>query len=337
MSELAKAFHNEPLLTALRLSVESFLDIIRNTQNDESASGEIVRDYIVETICKTERSLFPHPVFLSECVPAEKGRVFAKLIRVWDASPEHFHVTFRPRLDQQLQVSRYYFLKPSYKRKEIAKDTEDLVLYPLKPSSCFGIPSEKRVALLAEGDDEFTIFEQLLTNLSPHWKARIEIVEAGGASEMLHVYNHLEQASVYSHIVVVGDVVGASKDLYDIRKKNSFVYTLDPDLEGVQPQALQLALSEIAASLLFTEEEITNVVARARTEKRSTVACLKEYQNQRDKVTHMVFNDTERLKRKLAPVYACRIIDLRPCQQFLVPLYIALHLGFGHQVDDTTL
>lgn len=328
ISQLSEIFDTAPKIAELRDLVRKLISLL-SAQHDNATSCDAFRTFVKEAICKTEQQVFPHPVLLCGYQMTEGGKANVTLKQLRRTSSDSFQVIFRPRHNQVLSTGSYYYLKPRYKRSERAVDHEDVVLYPMGPATCFGEPSHKKVAVLVEGSDDYVAFESILNRLNPHWVARIEIIDVGGASHFAHLSSDLLNAQAYDDLIIVGDVIGYDKKL-DQRHPRPFIFTLDPDLEGVQPEALRLALQVIAPDLLFTSEEIINTVRQAKLDKQSTVACLKNYQKYRDSAQHAIFDFEESLKRELALLIPRKMIEIGLCEQMLSPVAMALKLGFGH-------
>ena len=131
--------------------------------------------------------------------------------------------------------------------------------------------------------------------------------------------------------MVAGDVVGSDRALDDLSRISQHVYRMDPDLEGIQPEALQGAMLKLAADLSLSVAEVREVVSEARASGLATIAVLRRYQRTRDNFSHPIFTDSERLKRQLAETGADEMLIRGPAQEILAPVRAALRLAFGHE------
>jgi hypothetical protein len=330
LTHLAVIYKDEPKLSELCDSIYKLQKMLvpRMQSRGQTTDTTGLRDIIVQQILDTERNLFPHPVLLEAYEGRERGRIWCRLKRFWHALPEHFEVTFLPRRDQELVVGSYYFLKPSFKRSAREEDHEDMVLYPLHPSSCFGVPAQRSIILLVEGSNDISIFKVLLNHLNPHWAVRVQLEEAGGAAYLVRRYRDFRKE--HRNIVTVADIVGtAEKDIIEIKKTCQYLFLMSPDFEGAQPEALSLALNEIAPDLYLTCEEVAKLISHGQGEV-ATLECIKKYQRERDFNLHLIFTDMSELKRSLTIPLAHKLIDTGMTAQVLNPLAAALSLGFGH-------
>jgi hypothetical protein len=333
LADLASVFDTEPSLRQLSETLQGSRATLSGAATEspdgQPSTTEELRAFIVDVICKTERYAFPEPVYLERKSAPDKGVMQVVLRRTRRAPPRQFNFYFVPRRGQVLREGGCYFLKPSFKRSEKVTGLEELVLHPLRPVSCYGEPGDDRVALLVEGAHDITVFESVLSRLNPHWRARVQIVEAGGVERI--PLRSRDLAELFKHVIVVGDAVRAGRQLVDTRRMNpELVFELNPDLEGVHAEALRLTLAEFAPDLPLTKGEVEKVIADARAKKKATVDCLRDYQRRRDGSTHDLFYDLNRLKKRLAEPLGRKMVEVGPPEQVIVLVEAALRLGFGH-------
>jgi hypothetical protein len=328
LEELASAFYTEPALRLLCEMLQNSRALLPASGEGRPTDLEQLRSFIVDVICKTERYAFPEPVYLDSQSATAEGGAQVRLRRTRRAL-RHFNISFMPRRGQQLLEGGCYFMKPGFKRSEKETSVEELVLYPLRPASCYGEPGSEWVALLVEGAYDFTVFEKVLSRFNPHWGARIQIFNAGGVQRFSLRTRDL--ADVFKHVIVVGDAVRAERELVDTRRVNrDLVFELNPDLEGADAAALRLTMAELAPDLSFTAGEIEEVIAEARLKKEATVKCLRNYQSRRDGPPHKIFYDMNGLKKMLAEPLGRKMVEVGPSEQVVAPVAAALRLGFGH-------
>jgi hypothetical protein len=328
--EIARLFDQAPALPLLADYLGVIIELWEQAISTPTSQVYTnLRESILEAICKTEQTIFPHPIFIEEVTPSGRGRIAISFKRYWRCAERSSTVTFRPRLRQVVTIGTFYLLKPKYKRIERKEDTEDLVVYPLHSATSFGVPSIDPVVLLVEGRNDICGWRELLDSANPHWRARILIEEAGGANHLSHRYQDLKK--VHAAVVVVADVVGTPlKVIEEIRKTNANVFLLNPDFEGADSEALVQALVEALPNVCFSTEEVDAVCLKAKQSVTATIRCLQQYQRQRDGQIHLSLQDGERVKALLAAPLARKARERSSISPFFPGLKRLLDLGFSN-------
>lgn len=326
LTELARVFDTEPKLKEFCESIpifqQSFLFKLREER--EAMDVTSLRNFVVSVICSTQKRIFPHPVCLKCFQTAERARIKCEVQHLWQLS-QHSEITLRPRLGPKLTAGSYYFLRPSFERiaSPVARDET------LYSALSFGMPASNPIALLVEGTEDLAAFQVLLDRYNPHWKAQIFLDKAEGVARLARRYYDFKP--LYDAVITVADVVREHHlyELEEIRRKDpDNTFELNPDFEGVHPEALRRALKRLSPRADFSSEEITKVIERASSEKRGTIRCLKANVKGRELFGPGGFS-VEEMKRKLAIPLAEQMISLGLCDQIYAPLTRTFHLAFG--------
>ncbi len=297
--------------------------------DEEGETGKLdgLQRFVVDAIVGTEKLLFPDAVRLEtiEDCPEWVDRRSVVLRRMCDAGPDEFRRVFRPRDEQDLTQGQYYLLKPTYRRDTRRTRVEDLVLFPLwRPATAVGCLPQKSLAFLVEGVRNVPVFETLLTRFNPYWKARIEVHDKRGASNLGKAWENYRAAGGHAEILAILDA-DKTRIAAAIRARGGRAFVLSPDLEGVCPDALLLALRRVRPQLEWQLSDVSTIVAETRTKRKSTAKLIRDYEWGRGQT-----DTPESLKKDLAPALGQQLLAVGSPDTVMDIIARAVKVGFGH-------
>lgn len=316
LCQLAAEFNSKESqkLSTLYLGVARFEDEILPEARSGKLAVSALAELVKSLIMGTQKNVFPH-VVRANCYAIDKGRATLKVQRLWRGIPRELTLTHAgPRTQEP---GRYYFLSPAYNKRKPAGLLAHVKLYPLGGSTCFGKPADKPALLLVEGSSDVMVFKAIFDRFNPHWKASIDILDRKGATNLYAAWENYCAAGAHSKVFVVLDDLGGSSSAAKIQRAAEAqglglsTKLLSPDLEGIHPEALILALQEVRSELSLDETEIATLIKDIKTTKtKGTAKLICDLVWERSKGTQQENENT--LKNDLATALARHMLALGP-------------------------
>lgn len=304
----------------LEVLIEWLEDLVKEGRAEWTVEDRAER--FLGCVIKTARFLFPHVVKVVDQQRLPDGRISVKLEREW----------WLPQKDMEIICTRakgltkgeHRFLKAPFKWRFGPRYDEDLgAAITFHPGSSFASGlSATRCCILVEGEHDAVAIGRLLNEFAPYWKANIDL-RAGGGDSLPSEWQRLRRERA---VIVIADA--DKKGQWD----NMSPFWLEPDLEGLDPNALSEAIKKLWGDTLGSigAEQILEAVTSSEI-LGGTVAKLRGY-FKRYRRTFSLPSENDMKRALRAEISGVWIKQRKVPVQIEVPILKALEVGFGLEV-----